>query len=70
MVQRGDDARVRCHLTWKTWPGMRTSDLEFLGDAVLGAMVAKQIYLTAFPLEDEEGLLTQRKAGKWSAARH
>ena len=34
--------------------------LEFLGDAVLGAMVAKQVF-DSFP-EDEEGPLTQRKA--------
>ena len=34
--------------------------LEFLGDAVLGAMVAKQVF-DSFP-EDDEGPLTQRKA--------
>jgi len=34
--------------------------LEFLGDAVLGAGVAKQVF-DSFP-EDEEGPLTQRKA--------
>ena len=56
------EAMTHASLSADLEPGQASNErLEFLGDAVLGAMIAKDLF-DRFPLEDE-GLLTQRKAG-------